>query len=90
MTHLDTRDINLRRGGDNIRLVHTSQGNTVDLVGPGNQQQSTVQLLQENNALPSETTSEEDENGARGDGGAEARQHVEVNSSRAARSRRRL
>lgn len=61
----------MRRGSDHVRLVNASQGNTVDLVGAGNQQQSTLQLLQEHNALSTETTSEEDEDGAGGDRGTE-------------------
>lgn len=37
----------MRRGSDNVCLVNASQGDTVNLVGAGNQQQSTLQLLQE-------------------------------------------
>jgi hypothetical protein len=70
-TYLDTGDVNVCRGSDHVRLVNASQGNTVDLVGAGNQQQSTLQLLQEDNTLSTETTSEEDKDGAGGDGGTE-------------------
>jgi len=70
-TYLDAGDVNVCRGSDHVRLVHASQGNTVDLVGAGDQQQSTLQLLQEDDTLSTETTSEEDKDGARGDGGTE-------------------
>ena len=70
-TYLDTGDVNVCRGSDHVRLVNASQGNTVDLVGAGHQQQSTLQLLQEDNTLSTETTSEEDKDGAGGDGGTE-------------------
>jgi len=70
LAHLDRGDIDPCRGGNHICLVDTTQGNTVDLVGASHQQQSALQLLQEDDALSAETTSEEDKDGSGGDRGA--------------------
>lgn len=65
--NIDARNINLGRGSNDVRLVHPTQGNTVDFVGAGNQEQTRRQLLEEDDALSTETTSKEDEDGSRGD-----------------------
>jgi hypothetical protein len=51
--------------GDNVSLVDTSQGNTVDLEGAGDHEKATFELLQEYSPLATEPTGEDDDNGAR-------------------------
>ena len=38
--HINTSQIDLGAGGDGVGLVHSSEGNTIDLVGTSHQQQS--------------------------------------------------
>lgn len=64
----DVRDVDLGRGGNDVSLVDTSDGNTVDLEGTSDEEKTRVELLKENDALATETTSEEDEDGTGGDG----------------------
>lgn len=65
--YLKTRNINLRGCRDNIGLVHSSQRNAVDLVRASYEQQSAGKLLQEYNAFPSVTSSQQNEDGTRCD-----------------------
>ena len=67
-THLEVAKLDLGRSGNNVRLVHPPEGNTVNLVGTGDQEQPARELLEEDDALPPEAAREEDENGAGGDG----------------------
>lgn len=69
--NLNIGDINLGRGGNNVSLVNTSNGNTVHLERTSDEEKTRVELLEENDALATETTGEEDENGSGGDGGLE-------------------
>ncbi len=72
-TYLEVAKVDLGGGGNHVCLVHPPEGNTVDLVGTGDQQQSARQLLQEHHPLACEATREKDEDGAGCDGGAELR-----------------
>jgi len=54
-------------GGDDISLVHTTKRNSVDFVWSGDEEKSRSELLQEDDSLSTETTSEQNQNGSRGD-----------------------
>lgn len=71
LVDLDVRDVDLGRGGNHVGLVDTSDGDTVDLEGAGDEQKTRFELLKEDNALATEAASEEDEDGTRGDVGLE-------------------
>lgn len=58
-------------GGNNVGLVHPSEGDTVDLVGASDEEETGIKLLEEDNTLATESASEEDENGAGGYGRSE-------------------
>lgn len=60
---VQTRDVDLVRGGDDVSGVDPSQGNAVDLEGTSDEEDTLVEGLQENDALATESTSEEDEDG---------------------------
>jgi hypothetical protein len=66
--YLSVGKINLGGGGDDISLVDTSQGDTVDLVGTSDQQEARLESLEADNTLTAETSSQKDENGTGGDG----------------------
>ncbi len=68
LVNLDVSDVDLGRGGDNVGLVDTSDGDTVDLERTSDEKKTGVELLQEYDALATETTSKEDEDGTGGDG----------------------
>lgn len=59
--------LHLGGGGNDVGLVHTPGGHTVQLEGTGDQQQAGGQLLQENNTLALEAASQQDEDSAGGD-----------------------
>lgn len=46
---------NLSAGGQGVGLVHSLQGNSVDLVGAGNEEETGGELLEEDDALASES-----------------------------------
>merc|ERR1712233_32130 len=58
----DTRDVDLGGGGNNVRLVDSADGDTVNL------ERTRDELLQEDNTLSSETTSKDDQDGSGCDG----------------------
>lgn len=60
---VDTADVHLGAGGDHVAGVHTAEGNTVDLEGAGDEEDTLVEVLQEDNTLAAEATGEEDQNG---------------------------
>ena len=62
---INTRQVDLVRCGDNIAGIDTAERDTVDLEWSSDKENTLFEGLQENNALATETTSEEDENGAR-------------------------
>lgn len=67
----DTGDVNLGGGGNDVGLVDTTKGDTVDAVGTGDKEETGLKGLEEDNALTTEATGQEDEDGARGDGRAD-------------------
>lgn len=69
--HLVVTELDLGGGGDNVGLVHPSQGDTVDFERASNQQKAAIQLLQEHHALSPEPSSQQDEDGAGGDRGSD-------------------
>jgi len=69
--HLDRADIDLCGGSDNVCLIYSLEGHSIDLEWTRYEQQSTSELLQEDNPLASESSSEEDEDGSRGDASAQ-------------------
>jgi hypothetical protein len=67
----DTGQVDLGRGGDDVGLSDSSQGNTVESERTRDEQETRVQLLQEDDSLSSESTGQEDEDGSGGDGRSE-------------------
>ena len=63
--NLDGRNVNLGLSGNDVSLIDTLDGNTVNLVRTSDQQQARFELLQEDNATTSKTTSQQDQNGTR-------------------------
>ena len=61
---VDSGQVNLLGGGDDVSGVDPSQGNAVDLEGAGNEESTLVEGLQENDALATEAASQQDEDGA--------------------------
>ena len=66
-TYRDALEVNPGGGSNNVRLVYPSQRDTVDPERTSNQQQSTLQLLQENNPLSPEPPSQQNQNRSRSD-----------------------
>ena len=52
---VDSSDGNLGAGGQGVGLVDSLQGNSVDLVGAGNEEETGSQLLEEDDSLASES-----------------------------------
>lgn len=50
--------------GDDVSRIDSSQRDTVDLEGAGNEEDALIESLEENDALASESTSEENEDSA--------------------------
>lgn len=67
---LDSGKVDLLGGGDDVSGVDPSEGDTVDLEGAGNEEDTLVEGLQENDALATETASEQDQDGTGLEGGA--------------------
>lgn len=68
---LDGGDVDLGGGGDDVGLVDALQGNSVDLVGAGDEEEARVEDLEADGPLSAEAAGEEDDDGSRGDGGAD-------------------
>jgi hypothetical protein len=60
---VNTAEVDLLGGGDHVAGVHSAERDTVDLEGAGNEENTLVEGLQENDALATEATSEEDQDG---------------------------
>jgi hypothetical protein len=58
---IDSREVDTGAGGDHVASVHPSEGNTVDLEGSSDQEDTLGQVLEQDDALAPETTSEEDQ-----------------------------
>jgi hypothetical protein len=70
-THLDLGNVNLGGSRDDVSLGDPSEGNAVDGSGSRDEQETGVELLEEDDSLSSESTGKEDEDGSGGDGGSE-------------------
>ncbi|GMF72767.1 unnamed protein product [Aspergillus oryzae] len=58
---VDAADVDAGAGGDHIAGVDTTKGNTVDLEGAGDEEDTLVKVLEEDNTLATEATGEEDQ-----------------------------
>jgi hypothetical protein len=57
--------VNLGRGRDNVSGVYPSQRNAIDFERTGNEEDTLGKVLEENDTLAAEATSEEDDDGTR-------------------------
>lgn len=60
---VDTGDVDALGGGDHVAGVDTAEGNAVDLEGSGDEEDTLVEVLEEDDTLAAEATSEEDQDG---------------------------
>jgi hypothetical protein len=67
---VNTGDINLVGCGDNVAGVDAANGDTVDLEGAGDEENTLVEGVQEDDTLATEAASEENEDGAGDEGRA--------------------
>lgn len=58
---VNAADVHALAGGDHVASVHPSEGNTVDLEGTGDEENTLVKVLEENDALATEAAGKEDE-----------------------------
>jgi hypothetical protein len=61
---IETADVHLGGGRDDISRVHPSEGHSIDLEGAGHEERAFLQVLQEDDTLAAEATCEEDEDGS--------------------------
>lgn len=66
--NLDSGNINLGLGGNDVGLIDTLNWDTVDFVGTSDQEETGFELLKEDNTTTSKTTSQKDQDGTRSDG----------------------
>lgn len=66
LLRVNTSQINLVGSSDHVAGVDAAERDTVDLEGTGDEEDTLLEVLQENDALATETTSEEDEDGTGG------------------------
>jgi hypothetical protein len=64
---VDTSKVHLGRGRDNISGVDPSEGDAVDFERTGNEEDTLLEVLEEDDTLATETTGEEDDDGAGGE-----------------------
>jgi hypothetical protein len=67
----DTSKVYLGRGSNDVGLTDSSKGNTVEPERSADEQKSAVQLLQENDPLAPESSSQQDQDGTGSDGRSE-------------------
>jgi hypothetical protein len=60
---VDTGDVDALGGGDHVAGVDTAEGNAVDLEGSGDEEDTLLEVLEEDDTLATEATSEEDQDG---------------------------
>jgi hypothetical protein len=72
-TLIDTLDVDGGGGSNNVAGVDAAQRNAVNLEGTGDEENTLGQVLEDNDALATETTSEEDYDGTGLEGGADLR-----------------
>jgi hypothetical protein len=61
---LDSGDVDPGAGAQGVSLVHSSDWDTVDLVGSGNGNKARLELLKSDDSLASESARKKDENSA--------------------------
>lgn len=69
---LGAGNVDLGRGGDNVSLRDTTEGDTVELEGAGDEEEARVELLKEDDTATGEAASEEDQDSSGGDRGTES------------------
>lgn len=62
---VNAANIDARAGRDHVAGIHPSEGNTIDLEGASDEEDTLVEVLEEDDTLATETAGEEDQNGAR-------------------------
>jgi len=67
---VDAGQVDLHGCGDDVSRVDATEGDTVDLEGAGDEQDTLVEVLEEDNALAAEPTSEQDQDGTGLEGAA--------------------
>jgi hypothetical protein len=67
----DTGQINLGGSGNDVSLTDSSHRNTVESERTRDEEQTGIELLQEDDSLSSESTGQEDKDGSGGDGSSE-------------------
>ena len=70
---VDTLDVDGGGGSDDIAGVYAAQRNAVNLEGTGDEENTLGKVLEDNDTLATETTSEEDDDGTGLEGGADLR-----------------
>lgn len=60
---VNTADVDAGASGDHVAGVDTAEGNTVDLEGTGDEENTLLEVLEENDTLSTEATGEEDQDG---------------------------
>lgn len=60
---VNTGNVDTLGGGDNVASVDTAEGNAVDLEGAGDEENTLVEVLEEDDTLATEAASEEDQDG---------------------------
>jgi hypothetical protein len=65
---VDTSDIHLGRGRNDVPGVHPSEGDAVDFEGTGDEEDTLLEVLEDDDTLAAEAASEEDDNGAGSEG----------------------
>jgi hypothetical protein len=66
LRNINTLDIDLGAGGQGVSLVDSLEGDTIDLVGAGHEQEAGRQLLEEDDTSASEAAGEQHEHAAGG------------------------
>lgn len=61
---VDTSNIHLGRGRNDVPGVHPSEGDAVDFEGTGDEEHTLLEVLQDDDTLAAEAASEEDDDGA--------------------------
>lgn len=61
---VDSLEVDLGGGSDNVSGIYPSQRNAIDFEGTGDEENTLRKVLKENDTLAAETTSEEDNDGA--------------------------
>jgi len=69
--NIDTGDVELGGGGNDIAGVNAANGDTVNFEGTSDEENTLVEVLEENDTLAAVTTGEDDEDGAGDKGRAE-------------------